>query len=609
MKLVFTLLLVAQLIFSAEIDKNLFEGESRDAYYQEIEAKIAASIKSGLLPKEITKEEKVFLTKLRDESNKKMSIDKFDLNRLGKQLNVSQDTYHESMQALARTLLKIDQYHESIKQLQSKISYTKRKIENITEEDKAYLLSYQLQFAYYKIQQLRYENKKDMLKTHADEISHAMKKSLSSVKCHVMKNLNLEIIDSDNQLAALEKKKIILELEHEQKLIDDSQEVETLQKKLTKISNDFENALIHKIVLQIYKAVCLLKEKKNKDFFNLLEEITASIQGLSNGQRVYFEKHKAVLREIAKEVFGTAKLFLGTTQHQIIDILSQIKEYTVATLFVFNEQAISLLSLVKMVLLIIISFMLGGFYKRWVVSLSTRWPDMSQMSMRLTSNIGYYLIVFIGVMIALASIGIDMTSISLIAGALSIGIGFGLQTVVSNLIAGIILMFERTIRIGDTIEISDTLRGRVTDMRIRSTTIQTFDNIDIVVPNASFIQNNVINWTLEDKTRRIHIPFSVAYGTEVVDVKKAVLEELEHSDLVYIKYNSDKKPEVWMVAMNNSSVDFELLVWIDWASKLRPNALRSEFLILIYNALRKNGIQIPFPQMDLHVKEIPNTSQ
>jgi len=232
---------------------------------------------------------------------------------------------------------------------------------------------------------------------------------------------------------------------------------------------------------------------------------------------------------------------------------------------------------------------------------------MSQMSMRLASNIGYYLIVIVALFIAVSSLGIDMTSISLIAGALSIGVGFGLQTVVSNFIAGIILMFERTIRIGDTIEISGELRGRVTDMRIRSTTVKTFDNIDIVVPNSSFIQNNVVNWTLEDRTRRIHIPFGVAYGTDVESVKKAVLDELEASSLMYIKYDPDKKPEVWMVAMSSSSVDFELLIWIEWANKYRPNALRSDFMILIYNALYKHGIQIPFPQLDLYVKQLPKS--
>jgi small-conductance mechanosensitive channel len=207
-------------------------------------------------------------------------------------------------------------------------------------------------------------------------------------------------------------------------------------------------------------------------------------------------------------------------------------------------------------------------------------------------------------MIAVGSLGIDMTSISLIAGALSIGIGFGLQTVVSNLIAGIILMFERTIRIGDTIEISDTLRGTVTDMRIRSTTIKTVDNIDIIIPNSSFIQNNVINWTLEDTSKRQHISFIVAYGTDIEYLKKVVLDELEHSDLKYIRDDSNKQPEVWMKAMNSSSIDFELLVWVEWDNKLRPNSLKSDFLILIYNTLNKYGIQIPFPQLDLHVKHM-----
>jgi len=286
--------------------------------------------------------------------------------------------------------------------------------------------------------------------------------------------------------------------------------------------------------------------------------------------------------------------------------LTTLKDFFTAPIFTFNEQPISLLSLLKALILVTLGIIAGRFYKRWIARAGKRWPDMSQMSIRLASNIGYYLIIIVTFIIALGSIGIDMSSISLIAGALSIGIGFGLQTVVSNFIAGIILMFERTIRIGDTIELSDTLRGRVTDMRIRSTTIKTFDNIDIVVPNSSFIQNNVVNWTLEDLSRRLHIPFGVAYGTKVEDVKQVILEELAQSRLTYIKDDETKQPEVWMVAMNSSSVDFELLVWVEWLNALRPNALRSDFMILIYNALYKHGIQIPFPQLDLYVKQMPS---
>jgi len=608
MKLIlFTLIFITQIVFSADVDKNFFEGDNRDSYLKETETKIIASIKSGQVPNEVTKEEKAFLSKLRNELKQKISIQKHDLGKIINQHNIPQDTFQDTINSLTKIRLKIDKYHHSIKRLQSKLSYTKQKIENITEEEKLYLLSYQLQFAYYKVQQKNHETKEELLKAHSDEIIESVKNSLQSVKCYTLDNLSLELASSDGKLVDLEKKRIIIELDLEQALVDESKDVEVLQTKWKKVNDDYEDALVNKVVLQTYKAVCLLKNENNKAFFDLLEEIEESVDRLPEEQRTYFGKHKEILKEIAKDVFGRTRLFLGATQHELLGVFLQVKEYAVSTLFVFNEQPISILSLVKMVLLIIISFSIGGFYKRWIIKISHRWPDMSQMSIRLTSNIGYYIIVFIGVMIALSSIGIDMTSISLIAGALSIGIGFGLQTVVSNLIAGIILMFERTIRIGDTIEINDSLKGRVTDIRIRSTTIQTFDNVDIVVPNASFIQNNVINWTLEDRTRRLHIPFGVAYGTEVADVKKAVLEELEQSDLIYIKYNADKQPEVWMIAMNSSSVDFELLVWIEWANKFRPNALRSEFLILIYNALRKNNIQIPFPQLDLHVKETPET--
>ena len=196
-----------------------------------------------------------------------------------------------------------------------------------------------------------------------------------------------------------------------------------------------------------------------------------------------------------------------------------------------------------------------------------------------------------------------MSSISLIAGALSIGIGFGLQTVVSNLFAGIIMMFERTIKIGDAIEISDVIHGVVTDIRIRSTTVRTFDNIDVVVPNSSFIQNNVVNWTMDDKIRRLHIPFSVAYDTEVEDVKNAVLGALDKSALYFIRNDNDRAPTIRMTMMNSSSVDFELLAWVEWDVKLKNVSVKSDFLILIYNALRANNIIIPFPQLDLYIKQ------
>ncbi|QFR48406.1 mechanosensitive ion channel [Sulfurimonas lithotrophica] len=305
---------------------------------------------------------------------------------------------------------------------------------------------------------------------------------------------------------------------------------------------------------------------------------------------------------IMKYVFFSI-LFFSTHLFASSDITSQAKDFFESSLFVFNEKPISLSNLIKALLYVLAGFLLGFIYKKWILKITKKYKDMSMMSIRLISNIGYYIIILIFFMSAFRSIGIDLKSLSLIAGALSIGIGFGLQTVVSNLIAGIILMFERTIRIGDIIEINDTLSGTVTDMRIRSTTIKTFDNIDIIVPNSSFIQNNVINLTLEDRIRRLHIPFGVAYDTEIQDVKSVVLDALQKSDLNFIRGDEDKNPDVRMTLMNNSSVDLELIVWVNRDPKQKNIPLKSDFLILIYNALRANNISIPFPQLDVNMKQ------
>jgi small-conductance mechanosensitive channel len=284
------------------------------------------------------------------------------------------------------------------------------------------------------------------------------------------------------------------------------------------------------------------------------------------------------------------------------DLTTQVKGFFDLSLFEFDKKSISLANVLKATLYVIAGFLLGFLYKRWIFRVTSKHEDMSMMTVRLMSNIGYYIIILVFVISGVTALGIDLSSLSLIAGALSIGIGFGLQTVVSNLIAGVIIMFERTIRIGDIIEINNTLSGTVTDMRIRSTTVKTFDNIDVIVPNSSFIQNNVVNLTLEDRIRRLHIPFGVAYGTEIEKVREVVLGALEKSDLIYIRDDEDKKPEIRMTLMNASSVDLELIVWVNRALKQKSISLPSDFLILIYDALRANNISIPFPQMDVHMK-------
>ena len=604
MKRLLLLMAAAGVLFAVDVDIKLYDNDQLNAYYDEVQQQIERAEKNAQRPETIIQEEKLQLSRVRAAAAQSLKIEPYDLSALSRE-TVTMKAFYGALNAAASAQLKREEERRMLRDIQSKLQVLKSSIERITEAEKPRLLIYQLQFAYYKLQQKHLEGESALLDTRQTELTAALSQAIPALQCAQSEAMQKRLKEDDTAIDKARNHRILLEIDLERAQIEENDRRAQLASRRDAAKAAYNRALGEKNTHMTEYALCMLHQKRNGEFFKqlgLLEALSAKVHG---DERSLYAAQNDVLRNLSKTVFGATTLFLGATLQESREMAGELKTYLTEPIFVYNEQPISFLSLLKAVIIVILGFAAGLFYKRWVTRMARRWPDMSQMSIRLASNIGYYLIVFVVLMIAISSIGIDLTSLSLIAGALSIGIGFGLQTVVSNLIAGIILMFERTIRIGDTIEISDVLRGRVTDMRIRSTTVKTFDNVDIVVPNSSFIQNNVINWTLEDRTRRLHIPFGVAYGTEVEKVKRAVLDELRESTLHYIKDDPEKAPEVWMVAMNSSSVDFELLVWIEWANPHKPNALRSDFMILIYNALYRNKITIPFPQLDLYVKEMP----
>lgn len=210
-------------------------------------------------------------------------------------------------------------------------------------------------------------------------------------------------------------------------------------------------------------------------------------------------------------------------------------------------------------------------------------------------------LLFGAVIIALSAIGIDLTALAVFSGAVGVGIGFGLQSVFSNLVAGIILLFERSIKIGDFVELSDGVQGTVREITIRSTLVTTNDNIDILVPNSEFITKQMTNWTLRDAVRRFRIPFGVAYGSDKDLVRTAVLEAAATIDHTLTNV-SGREPKVWLVGFGDSSLDFELVVWLKPESVTRPAAVNADYCWAIETALRKYKIEIPFPQRDLHIR-------
>ena len=160
-------------------------------------------------------------------------------------------------------------------------------------------------------------------------------------------------------------------------------------------------------------------------------------------------------------------------------------------------------------------------------------------------------------------------------------------------------MFERSLKVGDYIEMEDGYTGSVMEINARSTRINTNDNIDVVIPNSDLVTNKIINWTLRDSIKRVKIPFGVAYGTDKDLVKKAAIEAAEN--VTYTLTNmKGKEPEVWMTGFGDNSLDFQLLVWVSKYGVRRPNRIKASFLWELDTAFNKYGIEVPFPQRVLH---------
>jgi potassium efflux system protein len=212
-----------------------------------------------------------------------------------------------------------------------------------------------------------------------------------------------------------------------------------------------------------------------------------------------------------------------------------------------------------------------------------------------------YVGMIIAALIGLSLAGFSFTNLAIIAGALSVGIGFGLQNIVNNFISGIILLFERPIRTGDWVVVGNT-EGYVRKISIRSTQIETFDRADVIVPNSELISNQVTNWMLRDPWGRVIVPIGVAYGSDVEKVRDLLLQVAREHPLVITDSTRVSPPRVMFRSFGDNSLNFELRCFIRNVDQRL--ATLSELNFAIEKALREANIQIPFPQRDLHLRSV-----
>ena len=216
------------------------------------------------------------------------------------------------------------------------------------------------------------------------------------------------------------------------------------------------------------------------------------------------------------------------------------------------------------------------------------------------STMSYYFLLLLGLLVALTAAGFELSQLAIVVGALSVGIGFGLNTVVNNFVCGLILMIERPIQLGDTVELSGTT-GKVREIGIRTTVLATFEGADVMVPNGMLLSDKLINWTLSNERRRIEIPVGVAYGSVPRTVQSLLLEVASNIPGVC----RDPVPAVLFMGFGESSLDFSVRAWTDDFDQWL--AIRSEMAIEIHRALCEAGIDIPFPQRDVHLRSVASS--
>ena len=222
-------------------------------------------------------------------------------------------------------------------------------------------------------------------------------------------------------------------------------------------------------------------------------------------------------------------------------------------------------------------------------------------SLYVVEKVASYSLVVIGVLAGLSTMGVNLTSLTVFAGALGVGVGLGLQGIIKDFASGVSLVFERLVAVGDFVELPNGGRGVVHEIGPRATRIRTNDSTDIIVPNSVLVNDQVINWTLRGTNRRLRVPFVTAFGTDKEKVREAVLKAAKAAPFTSPD-DATRRAQVWLVGYGESSLKFELVVWPTVEAVRRPAAIFAAYTWLIDDALREAGIEIPYPQRDIRLR-------
>jgi len=253
------------------------------------------------------------------------------------------------------------------------------------------------------------------------------------------------------------------------------------------------------------------------------------------------------------------------------------------------------------VLAIGLTWLASVIVRRALHRFGRRHQGVNQAALYALSRVIHYILLLVGILMALDFAGVSLGKFALFASAVGVGLGFGLQAIFGNFIAGLVLLFDRSLKVGDFVELDADTRGTVHAINIRATRIITNDNIGVLVPNAEFVNGRVVNWTHRSVNRRIRVPFRVPFGVDKELVKEAALAAAARVPFT-LATEGEKRPQVWLVNYGENGVDFLLVVWLTGAAARRNVAIQAAYLWELDSALKEHGIEVPCPQRDVRLR-------
>jgi small-conductance mechanosensitive channel len=266
-------------------------------------------------------------------------------------------------------------------------------------------------------------------------------------------------------------------------------------------------------------------------------------------------------------------------------------------LFALGGTTVTLASIVSFVVFVALAFAISAFLRRGLGTVYRR-RELDVGVQYALNRLLHYVIIGVGIFLALDNLGVSVTALAGLGAILAVGIGFGLQNIAQNFVSGLILLLERPVKKGDFVEVGD-VRGSVRQIHARATVVTTRDNVDIIVPNGQFITEQVVNQTYDNRRVRLRINVGVAYGSDTDLVRQTLLEVAREE----VSVLQEPSPDVLFSDFGDSSLDFTLMVWI--ADPLGAPRTGSQLRFAIDRAFRQSGIEIPFPQRDLHLRSGP----